>query len=379
MISKENVNEGLWNVIKVHYEKECYTDCLKDACLYIIQLVQEKSEMEDLDGEKLITNIFSETNPKLLINGNQTQTEKDEQRGFGFLLRGIVCAIRNPISHKNSFKFTKEEADSILLFVSNYILPKLDDSKDFSYVDNWFNFIFVTNKNDSNKYSDTLLECMSKKEKYSLMLEIINELSLVKEGKYKYIINKLYGDLTKKEKMDIKRLLNGKLIEVGDDRYLRMFFDHFEPTIWPELDKLIKIRIEEMIFSSIKEGRIYINEVTGREKCEGTLGTWTSKWIEYFSNKDEIIDLLFEKLNNSQEAEYVLKYYHSIMENDDYVELHAEKVKKGLKNGKIGYKKLLDSLMLFDELDHNENLDKFIDLYNSFEEKVDYPFDELPF
>ena len=51
MLSKDNIKADFWKVISTHYEKECYTDALKDACLYIIQLVQEKSEQEDLDGK----------------------------------------------------------------------------------------------------------------------------------------------------------------------------------------------------------------------------------------------------------------------------------------------------------------------------------------
>lgn len=379
MITKDNINRELWDVIKVHYEKECYTDCLKDACLYIIQLVQEKSELDNLDGEKLITNVFSESNPKLLINNNQTITEKDEQRGFGFFLRGIVCAIRNPISHKNGFKFSKMETDSILLFISNYLLPKLDDSRDFGYVDDWFDFIFVSNSNDSVRYSNTLLNCMTKKIKISLLTDVVNKLHSIKEGKYKYLINQLYNVLTKKEQSEIRQLLNEKLIKAGDDRYLRMFFDHFNPVIWNELDDLVKIRIEELVFNEIKEGRVYIDETSGEDCCDGTLGTWVSQWIDYFSNKDNIIRLLFKKLNDSQEGKYVLEYFLSIIDDDEYLKIYSDNIKKGLNNGKVSFKKLLETRSFLAELDEDDVFNQFKKEFDSFEEKPDYIFEDLPF
>ena len=149
MINKEDLKKEFWNSIKLHYEKDCYNDALKDACFYVIELIQQKGDNIDLDGEKLINEFFSEQKPKILINNNSTKSEKDEQRGFGFILRGIICAVRNPLSHSKKHSFSKEETDAILLFINNYILNKLDNTKEFGYVDNWFDFIFIKNNNDS--------------------------------------------------------------------------------------------------------------------------------------------------------------------------------------------------------------------------------------
>lgn len=366
MINKENINKNLWDVIKVHYEKECYTDSLKDVCLYIIQLIQEKSETDNLDGEKLITYVFSEKSPKLLINNYQTETEKDEQRGYGYLLRGLICSIRNPISHDNNFKFTKEQTDSILLFINNFLLPKLDDSKDFAYVDNWYEFIFESNDKDSIKYSNTILESIPKKEKFKLFIDIIENLSSIKKGKYKYFINKLFDSLTKKEQNEVIILLNKKLITVTDDFSIRMFFDHFEPTIWKKLDKLIKVRIEEMVYDSIKEGKSYIDIKKEKIDYTGSLGTWVNDWVEQFSNESDIIDLLFNKLESKEEADYVLKYFYDIITNEELLKKYSYKIINKLQEGNDGYKKLLDNLILLKD-ENNELIKKFEEANNEFE------------
>ena len=376
MLNKEKINKEFWEIIKVHYEKECYTDALKDACLYLIQIVQEKSELEELDGEKLITHAFSESNPKLLINNNQTQTEKDEQRGYGFLLRGIICAIRNPISHNRSFVFSKEEADSILIFMNNYILEKLSNSKNFKYVSDWYNFIFCDNDNDSKRFSDTILGSVSKKEKFKLMIDIVSKLETIKPGKYYYIINQLYNNLTSKEKEEIIILLNKKLIIAKDAKYIRMFFNHFNPEIWEKFDSLVKIRIEEMVYNSIKEGKSYIDPRTMQKEYTGSLGAWAVKWIEKFNNKSEIVELIFKKLKYEREAEYVLNYFSEILRNSENLKKYSKDIKDGLNKGKIQYQELLEALMFFED-EEDEIFTLFKDEYKNFKpKKIE---NELPF
>ena len=371
MLNDKNLDKNLWNSIKLHYEKECYTDVVKDACLYLIEIIQDKSERNDLDGEALINTVFSEKNPQLLINNNQTISEKDEQRGFFYILRGIICGMRNPISHTKKIKYSKEESESIILFINNYILRKLDDSKDFGYTDDWFDFIFFKNNNDSKKLSDAILEKMRKKEKYDLMISIVDNLSQIENGKYYYIINELYNSLSKQEKDEIIILLNKKLIDAGDGQYLRKFFNHFDASIWKKLDNLVRVRIEEMIIKSIEDGKSFENPRTLKIDYTGTLGTWTSNWIEQFSNKNEIIDLLYKKLNISNEADYVINYFNDLVEDRKNLKKYSSKILNGLMNGKIGYKKILDNLMFWNNNGKKDELvELFNNLYNNFDEEI---------
>ena len=371
MLNDKNLDKNLWNSIKLHYEKECYTDVVKDACLYLIEMIQDKSERNDLDGEALINTVFSEKNPQLLINNNQTISEKDEQRGFFYILRGIICGMRNPISHTKKIKYSKEESESIILFINNYILRKLDDSKDFGYTDDWFDFIFFKNNNDSKKLSDAILEKMRKKEKYDLMISIVDNLSQIENGKYYYIINELYNSLSKQEKDEIIILLNKKLIDAGDGQYLRKFFNHFDSSIWKKLDNLVRVRIEEMIIKSIEDGKSFENPRTLKIDYTGTLGTWTSNWIEQFSNKNEIIDLLYKKLNISNEADYVINYFNDLVEDRKNLKKYSSKILNGLMNGKIGYKKILDNLMFWNNNGKKDELvELFNNLYNNFDEEI---------
>lgn len=380
MINKNNFNKDFWNAIASHYEKECYEDALKDACLYIIELVQEKSENFDMDGEKLINNVFSEKNPKLLINKNQTPSEIDEQRGYGFLLRGLICAIRNPLSHDKHIKYSKETADSILIFINNYIIPKLDDTKEFGYVDNWFNFIFIDNNNDSERYTNKILDNLNKKDRVNLMKEIIEKLIQIPEGKYSYFINVLYNSLTIKSKNEIAVMLNRRLIKVGDDQYLRMFFNHFNPEIWNELDDLITVRIEEMVIESIKKGKIVLSPFEMDETLisEASLSTWVSDWIKFFSNYEEIKKVLLKKLYNKDEAKYIFKYFYNIITSKSFLLENAKEITKGLKEKNYYFKQLIEEHMLLND-DHDlgifrEDYEKVKDI-----KEPESPAEDLPF
>ena len=365
MINMNNLNKNFWDAIRLHYEKECYEDTLKDACLYIIELLQEKSENYDMDGEKLINNVFSENNPKLLINKNQTPSEIDEQRGYGFILRGLICAIRNPLSHDKHIKYSKETTDSIIMFINDYILPKLEDTKEFGYVDNWFNFIFVDNDNDSEKYSNKLLDNLNKKDKTNLMKENVEKISQIKEGKYSYFINELYNCLSTRSKNEIIVMLNRKLIKVGNDNYLRMFFNHFNPKIWKELDDLVTARIEDIAIHSISNGKIVFSPINMRDSLvkEASLSTWIPNWIEYFDNIEEIKKILFKKMYNKEEAKYVLKYFYKTVTDKEFLLYNSNEILEELRKKNYYFKELVEENMLF-------NNDPDLEIFKKDYEKI---------
>ena len=353
MINKESLNQELWSSIHLHYEKECYEDVLKDMIFYLVELLQNKSECYDKDGESLITYLFSEKTPRLLINKNQTQSEIDEQRGYGFILRGLICFIRNPLSHKKKIGYTKDQVDSILLFVNNIIVPKLEDTKEFGYVDDWFKFIFIDNSSFGDKYYDKLLDNISKKDKADLMLKIIDNLSSIEPGCYQYVINKLLNSLTIKSQNDAFVLLNRKLIKAGAGSYLRMFFDHFDPSLWEKIDSLVSVRIEEMVMDSIRTGEMFTNPINLKLEPvdKAKLSIWASKWIKYFSNYDDIKKVLLLKLNNKYEAMFVIRYFFDTVSEKKFLLQNKDFITDGLKKKNYYIKEIVLPYMNLDDKD----------------------------
>lgn len=56
-----------------------------------------------LDGVDLMKNAFSANKPVLALNSLQTQSEKDQQRGYMEIFGGVITGIRNPRAHEHAY------------------------------------------------------------------------------------------------------------------------------------------------------------------------------------------------------------------------------------------------------------------------------------
>lgn len=115
---KDEIREDLWKSISAHYEKGDFTESLRDAMFLVNEIIREKSGLLDKDGTKLMEASFLGKNAALLINKNETTTEKDIQEGIGYAFKGLSLSVRNPISHEN-IATTKSEANAIGLAILN--------------------------------------------------------------------------------------------------------------------------------------------------------------------------------------------------------------------------------------------------------------------
>lgn len=95
---QSEISPELWATISQSYQARHYSNTITDAVHYLSELIREKAGV-DGDGSSLIGQAFGGDNPKLQINRLQTESEKNEQKGFQELLRGIYTGIRNPRSH----------------------------------------------------------------------------------------------------------------------------------------------------------------------------------------------------------------------------------------------------------------------------------------
>ena len=108
------IREDLWKAIQAHYERNDYTEAVRDAVFYMSEVLREKGSIEDKDGSKLVDAALLGNNPAILVSKNETTTEKDFQQGIGFAFKGIMQSVRNPLSHE-SFKYAQDEAEVLIL------------------------------------------------------------------------------------------------------------------------------------------------------------------------------------------------------------------------------------------------------------------------
>jgi uncharacterized protein (TIGR02391 family) len=79
----------------------------------------------ELDGNKLMAQVFSDINPSILLADLMTESGRNIQTGFRFLFMGAASGIRNPDAHEQFKELNPEEALEMLAFAS-LLMRRLD-------------------------------------------------------------------------------------------------------------------------------------------------------------------------------------------------------------------------------------------------------------
>ena len=74
---EDRIRDDLWKAIQAHYERTDYTEAVRDAVFHMSEVLREKGGIEDKDGTKLVETALLGSNPAILVNKNETTTEKD--------------------------------------------------------------------------------------------------------------------------------------------------------------------------------------------------------------------------------------------------------------------------------------------------------------
>ena len=80
------------------------------------------------DGADLMTFAFSPTNPRLKVNELQTDSQRDQQKGYMQILAGCMTGIRNPRAHEHEY-LDEPHVGLELLVLANHLLRIIDGSQ----------------------------------------------------------------------------------------------------------------------------------------------------------------------------------------------------------------------------------------------------------
>lgn len=366
----------LWKAIEAHYEKEDYTESLRDAMFLITELVQELSGLYDMDGTALMRKAFiNKGTPEILITKNETQTEKDIQEGVGHILAGLSLAVRNPISHEKTH-YTEQDAQSILLYI-NYLLNLIDTSKGKTKIDDWMDLLYDKDFTSTKRYAETLFKELPAKKRFEVLLQIFKNRHVFENNKINHFANILFNELTPIEKKEFISIVNKDLQLCKDNQELRSFLNIFAPIIYQDLDELCKLRIEDLVKHSIISG-VY---APLKGIC-GDLATWIPNILPKFETKEEIIDVLIEKLNGSTEEEdYVFQFFQNIIFDSDLP--LTNKLIKTIQNGleEAWNRELyIDALTpIIQSEDDSQWKNEFEDIYIKAKEQLKFDDLDVPF
>ncbi|HOO61749.1 MAG TPA: TIGR02391 family protein [Bacillota bacterium] len=324
------IDKDLWNAIKDSYEKESYTNVITNAMMYINEVVQEKSGLEGLDNTKLMDNALLGKAPKLLVNKNQTQSEKDIQQGVGFILKGMCLSIRNPRSHER-YNDTKKNADEIILFI-NYILSLLNKNISPHLVEDWVEFILDEHFNCSEKNAADVFDKIPDKKKYDVLTGVLRRREeICDDNDLTQILTLLYESLSPEQNDELVSAFNRELAKTNVNEQLYNFFKVFPNSNWSDLDVIARNRIEGMVLKSIEKATVIYEENFGDYYMVGycddaKLAIAAVSYIVRFGNKGDVLRVLVDKLfsDDSDERAFIDKYYMQSFDNYSSDEIAIE-------------------------------------------------------
>lgn len=128
-VEKRKAHPAILNYCKAELLQNNYFHAVFEANKGLFQRIRELSG-NDKDGTNLINEVFSSSNPVLIINDFRSTSEKNEHCGFANLLRGLCGMFRNPEAHEPKVLWDMEEQDALeILGIISYCHRRLDNAQ----------------------------------------------------------------------------------------------------------------------------------------------------------------------------------------------------------------------------------------------------------
>ena len=374
------LSEQLSKAVYANYEKANYTGAIIDSIFLLNEVLRDRTGCQS-DGVPLVGEALGGSDPQLKLTPLRSESDRNTQRGTESILRGVIQAIRNPRSHKK-IEDTKEVADRILAFL-DYLLQMINKAKAPFEIGDLVQRIHDKHFVESEEYSDLLVSEIPKEKLNDTLTAIYEARTEVTPQVMRLVIHSILNKLSVEDRSVFVALVSEDLKTAEDDATIRIATEVFAGDEWKQIARIAKLRIENRLLKSLKEGGY---KATSEECPGGTLGTWLANIIDTMELRDQAICTLTKKLGspNRDEQDYVFRYFFRYLieygkrPNDFMLRL----CKDGLSSGDKRYYDSLSAELLFSTAEWAKELQPLLD---SFEEKPyseEKPYkddDDLPF
>jgi uncharacterized protein (TIGR02391 family) len=268
-------------------------------------MLRSKSGLEG-DGVTLVGQALGGGTPLIKLSPLQSESDWNLQRGIEQILRGIYQGIRNPRSH-GKVTDNEEDAQTIILFV-NYLLKLIGASRTpftlQDYIARVLDKDFVAN----SRYAELLIDKLPPKFRLEVFHELFKRRAETDGGKLAVYFDALFKVLNDDERREVFATISDELATTGEEAAIRLVIHTVGPQAWPNLEELARLRVENKLLDSVRDGRFSIK----KNRCEsGALGTWTTSVLRNFSIAKQLSNVLIGKLESSDPSqhEYVYRYF----------------------------------------------------------------------
>lgn len=369
--------EALWEAVRANYEKRNFTGAILDAFYFLSELLRSKSGAEG-DGAPLIGQALGGAAPKIKLNRLQTESEWNVQRGMEQLLRGLYQSVRNPRSH-SKVADSEDDAQTLILFVG-YLVKKIDQAKaQFSRPD-FIRRVLDPDFVPQERYAKLLGSDIPPRARLDVFLDLYRENEKWEAEHMRLFLKVLFGTLSEDDIRKIGEVVTDDLKTCDAESTIRAVIGSFPPALWPQIGEAARLRVENKIIRSVREGRY---EPISWQLRSGGLGRWSTHIFTVITLKDEMIQAIASKLRSSasEERAYVFQYLFSSLQSlsPTVPDRIASALCNRLKSGDADVYSELQFLPPWDESIWPEELRKAYSSFQAAEPAKSFDDDDFPF
>lgn len=103
-------------------------DSVLNSLTAVFDLIRGRTGIDE-DGARLISQAFSLDDPKLIMSELESESGRNDQKGFIQIFQGAYLGIRNPKAHSLQHDLTEEKAAQYLIFAS-LLARRIDEARD---------------------------------------------------------------------------------------------------------------------------------------------------------------------------------------------------------------------------------------------------------
>jgi uncharacterized protein (TIGR02391 family) len=99
------------------YRDGYYREAVLNSVIAIFDLIRDRTGIQ-LDGANLVTEAFALDRAKLVLSELETESGKNDQKGFMQIMQGMYLGIRNPKAHSLQHDLDERKTAEYLVFAS---------------------------------------------------------------------------------------------------------------------------------------------------------------------------------------------------------------------------------------------------------------------
>lgn len=302
--------EPLWDAVHTNYEKRNFSGAILDAFYFLSELLRNKSATEG-DGASLIGQAFGGAVPKIKLNRLQTESERNVQRGMEQLLRGLYQCIRNPRSH-DKVADSEDDAQVLILFVG-YLIGQIDRAKSQFSRSDFVRRVLDPDFVPSERYAGLLVSDIPARSRLDVFLDLFREVESWKPEHMRVFLKVLLGQLQEDETQQVCDVLTDELATSEAESRIRVILGSFPPPLWPRIGEVARLRIENKVIRSVRDGK---QEIKSGRCRDGALGTWSTSIFPVMTLKNEMVSAIASKIfSGVEDRAYVFRYLFNSLQN----------------------------------------------------------------